>query len=88
MAVGSGAEATGAREGSDVAGDGWEATGISEASTFFFSIAGGTSVVECLPTVQAGMARNSSNVKTRGLQHFQPCLIVSRSCKVGNLARK
>jgi hypothetical protein len=28
--------------------------------------------VECLPVVQGGIARNSSKVRTRGLQHFQP----------------
>ncbi len=31
-----------------------------------------SSTVECLPVVQGGIARNSSNVKTRGLQHFHP----------------
>lgn len=31
-----------------------------------------SSTVECLPVVHGGMARNSSKVKTRGLQHFQP----------------
>lgn len=34
--------------------------------------AGVSSTVECLPVVHGGMARNSSKVKTRGLQHFQP----------------
>lgn len=34
--------------------------------------AGVSSIVECLPVVHGGMERNSSNVKTRGLQHFQP----------------
>lgn len=38
----------------------------------FFSICGGWSVVECLPVVQGGIERNSSKVRTRGLQHFQP----------------
>lgn len=38
----------------------------------FFSSCGGWSVVECLPVVQGRMERNSSKVKTRGLQHFQP----------------
>ena len=37
-----------------------------------FSRAGGRSVVECLPVVQGGIDRNSSKVRTRGLQHFQP----------------
>lgn len=38
----------------------------------FFSIWGGRSVVLCFPVVQGSIARNSSKVKTRGLQHFQP----------------
>jgi hypothetical protein len=28
--------------------------------------------VLCLPVVHGGMERNSSKVRTRGLQHFQP----------------
>lgn len=38
----------------------------------FFSTSGGISVVLCLPVVQGGIVRNSSNVSTRGLQHFHP----------------
>lgn len=34
--------------------------------------AGVSSVVECLPFVQGGIERNSSKVRTRVLQHFQP----------------
>jgi hypothetical protein len=34
--------------------------------------AGVSSTSECLPVVQGSMARNSSKVRTRGLQHFQP----------------
>jgi hypothetical protein len=39
-------------------------------------------VVECLPVVQGGIDRNSSKVRTRGLQHFQPvqlstCMLLS-----------
>lgn len=34
--------------------------------------AGVSSTVECLPVVHGGMARNSSNVRTRGLQQFHP----------------
>lgn len=34
--------------------------------------AGLSSTAECLPLVQGGMERNSSKVRTRGLQHFQP----------------
>ena len=33
---------------------------------------GVSSIVECFPVVQGGIERNSSNVKNRGLQHFQP----------------
>lgn len=50
-------------------------TGVAasdEVSADFFSRVGGVSVVECLPVVHGGIARNSSNVRTRGLQHFQP----------------
>lgn len=36
--------------------------------------AGVSSTVECLPVVQGGMERNSSKVRTRDLQHFQPDL--------------
>lgn len=31
-----------------------------------------SSTVECLPVVHGGIERNSSKVKKRGLQHFQP----------------
>jgi hypothetical protein len=34
--------------------------------------AGVSSTVEWCPVVQGGMERNSSKVRTRGLQHFQP----------------
>jgi len=49
-----------------------------EASPVFFSMVGGMSVVECLPVVQGGMVRNSSNVRTRGLQHFHPISCIVR----------
>ena len=39
--------------------------------------AGVSSTSECLPVVQGSMARNSSNVRTRGLQHFQPGMTFS-----------
>lgn len=55
-----------------VAGLDSEGAGISAVSICFFSTAGGRSVVLCLPVVHGGMVRNSSKVKTRGLQHFQP----------------
>jgi hypothetical protein len=63
----------GALEASGVGVAGFE-TGVaaSEVSICFFSIVGGMSVVECLPVVQGGIARNSSKVRTRGLQHFHP----------------
>jgi len=34
--------------------------------------AGVSSTVECLPVVHGGIERNSSKVRTRVLQHFQP----------------
>lgn len=42
------------------------------AGASFFSIWGGRSVVLCLPCVHGSISRNSSKVRTRGLQHFQP----------------
>ena len=36
-----------------------------------------SSNVECFPVVHGGIERNSSNVKTRGLQHFQPYTVKS-----------
>lgn len=33
---------------------------------------GVSSMVECLPIVHGGIERNSSKVRTRDLQHFQP----------------
>lgn len=65
---------TGAREGeADTSGEVDVTIVAAEfGSAWDFSIAGGRSVVECLPTVQGGIERNSSKVKTRGLQHFQP----------------
>jgi hypothetical protein len=79
VAVGCGA-ATGPREASGVGVAGLEIGISSEASACFFSMVGGRSVVECLPVVQGGMERNSSKVRTRGLQHFQPLheILVSR----------
>lgn len=63
-----------------MAGPGEEAEGALATSlrvavsavASFFSIWGGWSVVLCLPSVQGSMARKSSKVRTRGLQHFQP----------------
>jgi hypothetical protein len=57
-----------------------DGSGVGEAesvaaelgSGWDFSRGGGRSVVECLPVVQGGIDRNSSKVRTRGLQHFQP----------------
>ena len=34
-------------------------------------------MVECLPVVQGGIDKNSSNVKNRGLQHFHPAQSVN-----------
>ena len=65
---------TGPRDASGVGVDGLLETGVaaSEGSTAFFSSVGGMSVVECLPVVHGGMFMNSSKVRKRGLQHFQP----------------
>lgn len=68
--------AIGAREGVDAASEA-ECTvedrmGASEAAVDFFTICGGWSVVECFPVVHGGMERNSSKVRTRGLQQLQP----------------
>jgi hypothetical protein len=49
-----------------------ESVATELGSGWDFSRAGGRSVVECLPVVQGGIDRNSSKVRTRGLQHFQP----------------
>ena len=38
---------------------------------------GVSSIVECLPVVHGGIDKNSSKVRTRGLQHFQPLTRVS-----------
>lgn len=41
---------------------------------------GVSSMMECLPVVQGGMERNSSKVKTRGLQQFHPVHVESAIC--------
>ena len=50
------------------------------ASEDVSSDTGVSSTVECLPVVHGGIERNSSKVKTRGLQHFQPDNRVSLLC--------
>lgn len=51
-------------------------TGLGGGGTFSVSGldsgCGMSSTVECLPVVQGRILRNSSNVRHRGLQHFQP----------------
>ena len=42
------------------------------AAGFGAGVAGVSSTVECTPVVHGGMERNSSKVRTRGLQHVQP----------------
>lgn len=45
------------------------------SSSIFVSFLAGfgvSSIVECLPVVHGGISRNSSKVKTRGLQQSQP----------------
>ena len=46
--------------------------GSSSGRTSFVGCAGVSSTVECFPVVHGGISRNSSKVRTRGLQHFQP----------------
>jgi hypothetical protein len=58
------------RSGSVFTSTGVEAGGSSV--TLAGSGTGVSSTVECLPVVHGAIARNSSKVKTRGLQHFQP----------------
>ena len=55
--------------------------GVASESAFGGSGAGVSSMVECFPVVHGGIERNSSNVRTRGLQHFQPGGTV-RSCSL------
>lgn len=45
---------------------------ICSTVDFVSSGAAGSSSVECLPIVQGGIDKNSSKVRTRGLQHFHP----------------
>ena len=54
---------------------GTTAAGTAVGSSFGVGFSGGlgvSSTVECLPVVHGGIERNSSKVKTRGLQQFQP----------------
>lgn len=69
--------ATGCRVGNEVScvGAGGLVTVAVDSVPCFFSTSGGMSVVLCLPVVQGGMERNSSKVRTRGLQHFQPSIM-------------
>ena len=67
-------------------------TGATSSATFDCggSGAGVSSVVECLPVVQGGIVRNSSKVRTRVLQHFQPNMYVEsvRSLLTAYLVRE
>ena len=56
----------------------WLLDSIGTSAVCFGCSIGVSSIVECIPVVHGGMAKNSSNVKTRGLQHFQPECLVSR----------
>lgn len=47
-------------------------TGVGAGTSGCGGGAGVSSTAECFPLVQGGMERNSSKVRTRGLQHFQP----------------
>jgi hypothetical protein len=73
---GSGVE-TGGGAGTGCGGGAWAATGCGagmggSSGTGFGGGAGVSSTMECLPVVHGGMSRNSSNVRTRGLQQVQP----------------
>jgi hypothetical protein len=73
VGTGWGAEMGARDEAADVSGVGAaESVAAELGSGWDFSRAGGRSVVECLPVVHGGIDRNSSKVRTRGLQHFQP----------------
>lgn len=47
-------------------------------ASFAASGASVSSTVECFPVVHGGMLRNSSKLRTRGLQHFHP--VVAKLC--------
>lgn len=51
---------------------GWTNLAASSGAMVLGSGAGVSSTVQWRPVVQGGMVMNSSNVRTRGLQHFQP----------------
>lgn len=70
--VGATAGATAGRDDSAVTGLGAWISVAALSAGFFGGSAGVSSTVECLPVVQGGIVRNSSKVRTRGLQHFQP----------------
>ncbi len=53
-------------------GFGGGGTSLSASDVVDGSGFGVSSTVECLPIVHGGISRNSSKVKKRGLQHFQP----------------
>lgn len=80
-AVGAGCGVSGARVGvvddDDTASASLEARELAslESGAAFFSISGGRSVVLCLPSVHGAISRNSSKVRTLGLQHFQPRIV-------------
>src|SRR3569833_3170845 len=70
---GGGVDAVGVTMGArGMAGSSCVGVDVPEAGASFFSICGGRSVVLCFPSVHGGMVMNSSNVSTRGLQHFHP----------------
>lgn len=63
-------------------GRGGGAVFSSEVLLSTCSDSGVSSTVECLPVVQGGISKNSSNVKTRGLQHFQPIVLRDEHAKL------
>lgn len=62
------------------------AAGAGASSDAVGADAGVSSTVECLPVVHGDIERNSSNVRTRGLQHFQPVSHSERQTSLSTLA--
>ena len=56
-------------------------TGFGVVTSVFCSeVSAGVCTVECSPIVHGGIDRNSSNVRTRALQHRQPLSEVNNDC--------
>ena len=93
---GSGGGVSGVAEGADccmraslIGATGLGGGGVGVSVVERSGCAGTSSTIECLPVVHGGIERNSSKVRTRGLQHFQPIESERQSslCKVQLQAR-